>query len=63
MEQLIVLANERVVYGVMQEQCQWCKILECGLSILKGNGKAEDMIVYYALWIGSTKISSVVGII
>ena len=33
------------------------------LSTLKGNGKAEDMIVYYALWTGSTKITSVIGII
>ena len=33
------------------------------LSTLKGNGKAEDMIVYYALWIGSTKIIPVVGMI
>ena len=33
------------------------------LSTLKGNGKAEDMIVYYALWIGSAKITSVIGII
>ena len=47
---------------------QWCKISEwfcqmAWLSTLKGNEKAEDMIVYYALWTGSTKITSVVGII
>ena len=33
------------------------------LSALKRKGKAEDMIVYYALWTVSTKITSVIGII
>ena len=33
------------------------------LSTLKSNEKAEDVIVYYALWTGSTKITSLVGII
>ena len=47
---------------------QWCKISEwfCQMawfSTLKGNGKAEDMIVYRALWNGSTKITLEVGII
>ena len=31
------------------------------LSTLKGNGKAEDMIAYYALWIGSIKPSQLTG--
>ena len=33
------------------------------LSTLKDNGKAKGMIVYYALWIGSTKITPVVDMI
>ena len=51
-------------------QGQWCKIsFRMGfcqmawLTTLKGNGKAEGMVVYYALWIASTKITSVVSII
>ena len=31
------------------------------LSTLKGHGKAEDMIAYYALWIGSIKLSELSG--
>ena len=31
------------------------------LSTLKSNGKAEDMIAYYALWIGSIKLSQLSG--
>ena len=33
------------------------------LSNSKGNGKAEDMTVYYALWIGSTKLTPVAGMV
>ena len=51
-------------------QGQWCKISERGFARWldyqpewKSNGKAKDMIVYYALWTGSTKITLVVGII
>ena len=31
------------------------------LSTLKGHEKAEDMIAYYALWIGSIKLSELSG--
>ena len=33
------------------------------LQDLKGNEKAEDMTVYYAEWIGSSKSTPVVGMV
>ena len=63
MEQLLVFANERVVYGC-HASAHGAKFQSMAwLSTLKGNEKAEDMIVYYALWIGSTKITPVAGMI
>ena len=59
MEQLLVFANERVVYG-HHATVHGVKFQSV---VLKGNEKAEDMILYYALWIGSTKIIPVVGMI
>ena len=67
MEQLLVFANEKVVYGRHAKvygvnfRVWFCQM--AWLLTLKGNGKAEDMVVYYALWTGSTKITPVAGMI
>ena len=57
-----LILNERVVYNGFtrvhgERFCQMAR-----LSTLKGNGKAEDMTVYYVLPFGSTKSIPVVGI-
>ena len=53
MEQSLVFENERVVYGrharVHGVKFRSVVLPNCLIITLKGHGKVEDMIVYYAL--------------